>query len=246
MSQMELVDTAVPVKKKTRKIYFGKDVQDAIIRYNTLNETDTIEKARLFNSKIYPAFMKLTENIINTWKFHRYETTYSDLQSEAVCQLYTKITGYDESKGRAYSYFTIICRNYLIQNSQALYKAEKEKSDLNAVDDERNVINEVLLNNYQETLADFLYKWCNWCEHNLSIIFKSKRDQRVADSIIELMRNSTEFDIYNKKYFYILIRERSNVDTQNITKVVKVLRELFIEMFDEYRKDGYIDSSRYI
>jgi hypothetical protein len=190
--------------------------------------------------------MKLSENIINTWKFHRYETTYSDLQREVVCQLYTKISGYDESKGRAYSYFTIICRNYLIQNSQTLYKAEKAKAELDAVDAERNITNEVILTNYQETLSDFLYKWCIWIEQNLSKIFKSKRDQRVADAIIELMQNSSEFDIYNKKFFYILIRERSNVDTQNITKVIKILKDLFTEMFRDYQKDGFINSLKYL
>lgn len=243
---MELIELQAPKTKKTRKIYFGKDVQDAIIRFNTLPESSFVERTRLFNNNIYPAFMKLTENIINTWKFHRYETNYSDLQREVVCQLYTKISGYDESKGRAYSYFTIICKNYLIQNSQSLYKAGKEKAELEAVDAERNITNEVILSNYQELLSDFLYKWCAWCETNLTKLFKSKRDQRVADSIIELMKNSSEFDIYNKKFFYILIRERSNVDTQNITKVVKILKDLFTDMFKDYQKDGFINSAKYL
>jgi hypothetical protein len=243
---MMLTELEEPKTKKTRKIYFGKDVQDAIIRFNQLEESSVVEKTRLFNNKIYPAFMKLTENIINTWKFHRYETNYSDLQREVVCQLYTKLSGYDESKGRAYSYFTIICRNYLIQNSQTLYKAEKAKVELTVVDDERNITNEIILSNYQETLSDFLYKWCDWTEINLTKLFKSKRDQRVADSIIELIRSNSEFDIYNKKFFYILIRERSNVDTQNITKVVKILKDLFTQMFRDYQKDGFINSSKYL
>jgi hypothetical protein len=245
MQQMTVNDIEAP-KGKKRKIYFGKEVQDAIIKFNNLSESSFVERTRLFNGQIYPAFMKLTENIINTWKFHRYETNYSDLQREVVCQLYTKISGYDESKGRAYSYFTIICKNYLIQNSQNLYKAGKAKEELDVVDAERNITNEIILSNYQETLADFLYKWCNWCEINLTKIFKSKRDQRVADSILELMKNSSEFDIYNKKFFYILIRERSNVDTQNITKVVKILKDLFTQMFRDYQKDGFINSSKYL
>lgn len=241
-----LLTEDAPKTKKQRKVYFGKDVQDAIIKFNELPESSTIEKTRLFNNQIYPAFMKLTENIINTWKFHRYETNYSDLQREVVCQLYTKIPGYDESKGRAYSYFTIICRNYLIQNSQNLYKSGKIKTELEAVDSERNITNEIILSNYQETLSDFLHKWCLWIDANLTKIFKSKRDQRVADSIVDLMKSSSEFDIYNKKFFYILIRERSNVDTQNITKVVKVLKDLFTDMFRDYQNDGFINSTKYL
>jgi len=85
--------------EKKRKIYFGKDVQDAIIRYNYIEEYNVpssyVEKTKLFNDTIYPAFLKLTENIINTWKFHRYETTFSDLQRDAVAFLFTKMNGYN-------------------------------------------------------------------------------------------------------------------------------------------------------
>ena len=88
---MEILEVVKP--KKVRKVYFGKEVQDAIIRYNILESENTgyIEKTRLFNTTIYPAFLKLTENIINTWKFHRYETNFSDLQRDAVAFLFTKM-----------------------------------------------------------------------------------------------------------------------------------------------------------
>ena len=106
--------------------------------------------------------------------------------------------------------------------------------------------NEVILSNYQETLHDFIHNWCNWCESNLKVIFKSQRDRRVADSIIEMFRSSNDVDIYNKKLLYVLIRERAGVDTQHITKVIKVFKDLFTEMFTEYQKHGFIKSSKYL
>ena len=112
---MEVLEIDEVKPKKVRKVYFGKEVQDAIIEFNSLGQSDSVQQARLFNNTIYPAFLKLTENIINTWKFHRYETTFSDLQRDAVAFLFTKMPGYDSSKGRAYSYFTIVCRNFLIK-----------------------------------------------------------------------------------------------------------------------------------
>ena len=243
---MEILEVTKP--KKVRKVYFGKEVQDAIIRYNILESESTgyIEKTRLFNTTIYPAFLKLTENIINTWKFHRYETNFSDLQRDAVAFLFTKMNGYNEDKGRAYSYFTIVCRNFLIKESQTLYETNKNKAELEIIDEERNITNEVILNEYQESLKDFIHNWCNWCECNLKLIFKSQRDRKIADSIIEMFRSSHDVDIYNKKLLYVLIRERAGVDTQHITKVIKVFKDLFTEMFAEYQKHGFIKSSKYL
>lgn len=234
--------------EKKRTVYFGKDVQDAIIRYNIL-ETERgnyVEKTKLFNEKIYPAFLKLAENIINTWKFHRYETTFSDLQRDAVAFLFTKMPGYNEEKGRAYSYFTIVCKNFLIHKSQVLYDTSKIKFELDVVDNERNIINEVSMSDYQETLKDFMNKWCDWCDLNLEKLFKSKRDRRIADSILEIFRNSEDIDIHNKKLLYILVRERANVETQHITKVVRIFKDIFTEMFSEYRKNGFIQTKKYL
>jgi len=229
-------------KKKKRKIYFGKDVQNAIIECNNLNPDLKHQRDRLFNTVIYPAFMKLTENIINTWKFHRYETNFTDLQLETVSELYQKMPGYNPEKGRAYSYFTIIAKHFLIKRSKQIYAATKAKTDLVIVDAERNLSMERTIEGYQESLKDFISHWCNWCEYNLGNMFRSSRDQKVADAIIELFRTSDDIDIYNKKLLYVFIRERANVDTQHITKVVKVMRTNFVEKFEEYKSNGFIVS----
>ena len=52
-------------RKKKSKVYFGKDVQDAIIRYN-LSEDFNI-KNKIYYNEIHKAFDKLAENIINTF-----------------------------------------------------------------------------------------------------------------------------------------------------------------------------------
>jgi len=223
--------------KKKRTIYFGKDVQDAILQYNSGELTDT-QRSRLYNKLIYPAFMKLAENIINKWKFHNYETTYSDLKHDAVVALTTKLNGYDVELGKAYSYFTIICKNFLIKTSQDLYNNYKDRADLQHVDLDRNINSELTYTDYQEELKDFIMLWTNWLDNNLTSIFKSKKDQKIADAAIELLRNSSEIDLYNKKLFYILIRERSGVETHHVTKVMKVIKEMFMSMFKTYRTHG--------
>ncbi len=241
-----MTQTKTEKTKTVKKPYFGKDTQDAIIQFNSLPESDKITRDKLFKEKIYPALMKLTENIINTWKFQLHDSSFQDFQHELVYELYSKLSGYKPESGKAYSYFTIIARNAAIRRSEIITEKIKQSTDITQIDDTRNLSAETSLTDYQETLREFIQLWCNWCEDNLDKLFKSSRDQKIADSVLELLRNSANFDIYNKKLLYVLIRERSGVDTQNITKVVKILKENFYSMFKDYQNDGFVESDRYL
>lgn len=225
-------------KKSVNKIYFGQDVEDAIQEYN--KETNLLYKQRIFSQKIYPALNKLTENVINTWKFWRYETTYADLKADIVSHLYERLHMIDPGQGKAYSYFTRCIYHYCIKKNQDLYKEQIRAADLIEVDEERDISAERYLETYRESLKDFIILWSDWCMNNLDALFKSKNDRKVAEAIITLFQNASDLELFNKKELYILIREHSRLDTQYITRVTQQLKELFNRMFQTYQKDGKI------
>ena len=55
-------------KKKTKNQYFTQATEDAIVSYNSL--TNPEERSRIYQNEINYAFLKLTENIIHTFKFY--------------------------------------------------------------------------------------------------------------------------------------------------------------------------------
>jgi len=254
--------------KKKRKPYFGKEVQAAIVYYNEIegeltNEIaelssqglDTselqlklskvpLEKTRLFNTMIYPALAKLCENIIHTWKFYNYETDYLDLKTEAISFLYEQLHKYNPATGsKAYSYFTIVARNFFIKKSQTVAQARKTRDDLDQVDLNRNIDAEITYSDYQEQLKDFTYYWSFWIEKNIDRLFKSKIDKKVAQAIAVIFRTADELDIFNKKMLYVLIREQAMIDnTLHVTRVVKKLKVHFYNMFEDFQKEGKIIS----
>ena len=61
----------MPRKKSKKKLYFGPEVQDAIVRYN-LSEKPS-ERNKIYQEEIHAAFDKLCENIINTFKFEYFD-----------------------------------------------------------------------------------------------------------------------------------------------------------------------------
>lgn len=228
-------------KKSSDTIYFSEITQQAIVDYN--NSSCSSHRNRVFREHIYPALDKLVENIIHTWKFYQYETTYHDLKIETVSFLVEKLDRYTQDQGKAYSFFTVIAKNYLIQRNTAVYKAKSFGTDLEVVDEERNIAHEVFTSKRKEQLQDFLEIWTKKLENNLEKTFSSPRDRAIADSVIELFRSCDDIEDFSKKKLYILIRERAGVKTQHITKVVNHLRKKFVTEYAVYIQDNYLPTA---
>ena len=108
------------------------------------------------------------------------------------------------------------------------------------LDERRNISAEVALSDHQESLRDFTNLWVEWYDSNINNIFSNKRDIIVADTILELFRMRENIESFNKKALYILIRERTGLKTQNITKVLNVMKRDYTKMFGTYRRSGHI------
>jgi hypothetical protein len=87
-------------KPKERKGYFYELEEQAIVQY--INETDSSEKNRIFNSVLYPALTKMIESIIRRYKLFVPDEDFEQNFNDTISYLLTKIshfkpqiTGYD-------------------------------------------------------------------------------------------------------------------------------------------------------
>ena len=221
-------------KQKKRRGYFFEENENAIIAYN--EETNYILRDRVYTQHIHKPFMKLAENLIHTFKFYCFDDPYVDVQAEVVAYLIEKIDKYDPTKGsKAYSYFSIVAKNYLIYNNNENYKKMKLRTGLDAVDMKRNITNEVVREEIIEAKKDFTDYMVAYWDDNLTVLFTRKKDIRVAAAIVELFRRRETIEIYNKKALYIMIREMADVKTQYITKVVNIMRRIYREKWEIYQ-----------
>jgi len=225
-------------RKPSKKQYFTYITDKAIIAYNT--EPSWSKRNKVFRDHINYPFNKLVENIYHTFKFSYFDVPYEDVKAEVVAFLVQKIGKFQEGKGKAFSYFSIIAKNYLIIQNNANYAKLKARNGLEIIDERRNISAEVALSDHQESLRDFTDQWCSWYDDNLNVIFSNKRDIVVADTILELFRMRNNIENFNKKALYILIRERTGLKTQNITKVINVMKRDYAKMFATYRKSGFL------
>ena len=229
-----------PKKKKGKKMYFDMDVQDGIVRYNALDpDKDQAERNKIYTEEIHYAFDKLCENIINTFKFEYFDDVYIDVKQEVLSFLVMNMHKYDHTKGsKAFSYFSVVCKNYLILHNNANYKRYCSHTSVDVLN------SKPVSNNRQEYFAEFTDGIIDYFENNINTLFKTKRDIDVAYAIVELLKRRHEIENFNKKALYVLIREMTNIETSYITKVVNVLRKEYKFIICEFDEKGIIEGKR--
>ena len=235
--------TAIPVKKKkkTKNYYFDQITENAIIRYN---KTDNAAlKNIIYNDHISYAFDKLAENIIHTFKFYYFDVPSEQVKHEVVSFLVMNMHKFKEGKGKAFSYFSIVAKNYLILNNNNNYKKMKSHREIDVLDFKRNLSSESQVIADKETYEEFTSMMLDYWENNLPNIFKRHKDILVADAVLELFRRSQNMENFNKKALYVLIREMTGSNTQHITRVVNVMKKYYKRLFKEFQYSGSIDTS---
>ena len=230
----------MPVKKKRKKkskIYFGTPVHDAIVAYN--RSEDYTFRHKIYTEEIHPAFLKLAENIINTFKFSYFDYGFRDLQEEVVSNLVINMHKFDETRGsKAFSYFSIVAKNYLILNNNANYKKMKSHDDISILNGHGIKDNNIETSTSKEVFektVEFLYD-------RLDILFPKPKDKHVAESILYLCKNKDQIDNFNKKALYIMIREMTDVQTSKITQISNVFRRIYPRIQDQILTKGHIEN----
>jgi hypothetical protein len=231
-------------KPKTSNQYFTQETEDAIIEY--LNEINPNRRNRIYNEKIKYAFHKLTENIIHTFKFYYTEVeTISELQHEVTSFLLEKLHLYNQSKGKAYSYFGTIAKRYLILYNNKNYEKLKNKTEVEAIDEDKSITLDIINsdNEFDNELMGknyFINNFTQYVDIHLYKIFPDEEDAKTVDAIMTLFKQRENLDIFNKKGIYIYIRELTEQDTPQITKVMKNLKKVYKRLLNQYLDYGYV------
>ena len=228
-------------RKKKSKIYFGTPVQNAIIRYN--ENSNPVIKNRIYKEHIAFAFNKLAENLIHTFKFYYFDYSFKDVKDEVVSFLVMQMPKYRPDKGRAFSYFSVVGKNYLILNNNNNYKKMKSQDDISVLDFNRDVQGESTTGEVTEYYGEFVEQMLEYWENNITNIFKRQKDILVADSVLEIFRRRQNIENFNKKALYIMIREMTNSNTQHITRVINQMKNYYYNMIEEFSTTGNIDTT---
>ena len=227
-------------KKGSARYYFTQKTEDAIIRYN--NEERPVMRNRIYNDHIRDAFDKLCENIIHTFKFYYFDVPSEEVKNEVVSFLVMNMHKYTEGKGKAFSYFSIVAKNYLILHNNNNYKKMKTHDKIDVMDWDRSIQTEISQQNTNQEFSEFVQQMLEYWDNNMNVIFRRQKDVRVADAVLHIFRIKGNIENFNKKALYILIREMTQSNTQHITRVINVMKKYQKGIYKEFQVNGFIDT----
>jgi hypothetical protein len=229
-------------RKKSKANYFTSETEDYIKRYN--NSTDIEYKNKIFTEHIYLPFYKLAENIIHTFKFYYTDVEQiEDLKHEIVSVLLEeKIMKFDPDNGaKAYSYFGTIVKRWLINYNNKNYKKLKQIGSFSDIEDSFEPDLDVDSKD-SVTISKFVDNWVEEVYESIETIFPKEAELKIADAVLTIFKTRYDLDIFKKKALYIYIREMTDCQTPQLTKVISVLKDDFKSKYQHYYDNGFLSN----
>ena len=218
---------------RKRKGYFYEEQEQAV--YDYINAQDPIEKNKIFNEWLKPAFTKMIESIIRRYKLYPPDECFDETFNDTISFLMTKIDKFNPNKGyKAYSYCGTICKNYLLFK---LNQYKKQQTRQESYGDFYDVVNDsdtYVMEAVGETNEDFLGNLIdNTCSEIKRIIETNKEtkltqdEKKVGLALIELFENWDDLfqemgsNKFNKSSILLYLKETTMLTTPEIRNSMK-------------------------
>lgn len=230
-------------KKAKNKYYFTQDTENWISKYN--QEENSYLRNKIYEEHLKYPLEKLVENIFNTFKFEYFLDDPLDVQREVLSFIMLNLHKYKGDRGKAFSYFSIVAKNYLILNNNKNFKVKKIYQDIDEVEEVYDIQDETENRNQHDSTEEFVDLMYSFWEIKIPQIFEKKRDLQIAYSIIELFRYIDVIDVFRKKTLYLMIREMTGYTGQHITPVLNKMKPIQHRIYDDFLTIGKIREERY-
>jgi len=225
-----------------RKGYFYEEEEKAFVDY--LNATDKEVKDLIFNSKLLPAFTKMTESIIRRYNLYPPDEEFKETFDDTMSFLITKIENFNPESGyKAYSYCGTIIKNYLIYKINQFAKNQKRNTSYDAYNtEELTNITDTLKYSYDGNsnnitfLGELMKKTAFDIKEMVDDPVKNKLNEnqiKVGKALIEILTNWEELfarmgsDKFNKSSILLFLKETTLLSTKEIRDSMKNYKSLY-------------------
>lgn len=231
--------------------YFDCVTQKAIIDF--ISSESSSERAAIYEEFIKPAFEKLVDGLIFTNKY-KGSFGYDDLKNDCVAFLYENIEKYDPRKvnqgSKAFSYFNVMARNYLMGKSIRTSRKNKEEIryiEQNCRDDSfrKENMQQTVERSVEENFLDkeFFHVVLNELDNWRDKFFSRDSERNLIDSISVLMKNVDRVNINNKKAVYMYLKELTGMNSKQLMINLNKVRKRYRFLKKLYDRNMYYNSS---
>ena len=226
-------------KNSTKKLYFGPEVDAAIVRFNTSENPS--ERERIYTKEIHPAVSKLIENVINVYKFRRTIHDIEQAEQECLVHIYKALVRFDPTRGtKAFSYFNQITKNFFI----AAYRRQQRDSSRNLCYDDviktraNEGTNQIATSEDEFERAELVRFIVFEAQTRWLTEAAKENDKIVISAVIELFKEADGLEILSKRAVYVYLREITGLETKKITNAISKLKVRYTYSLKRF-EEGY-------
>ena len=227
-------------RKPLTKQYFGPPQEQAVRIFLTATTWD--EKNMVYNEFLRDPLIKMIDSIIRRYKLYRPNMEFSDIHTDTLSFLVTKMEKFKPAKGKkAYSYFGTICKNYLMgqimkdnrdKNRKISYEdisyslEQKEEYSYTIFDGDLEI--DTVMKSLIRELKIFT------TENRLNV-----NEEKIGYCLIDVFENYESIFIagkgnkFNKNIILYQLREMSGLTTKEIRSALKPFKALYKEIVEK-------------
>ena len=240
--QSSLRKKKLPRKKIKRRpgtskarMYFDMNTQAAILQYQ--QSEDRAEKEKLYVSTILPSFEKLVENLIFIYGFAKPSENYLTLKSDCVSFLYETIHKWDVTRGtKAFSYFNVVAKNWLIINSRRTQKRKRRHVSMSDItimskNDKASLARHDVIDAPDDIMIKMLFK------DEIMVLLKEIKERlsgenelKCIDAVITVFETIQQLDFLNKRAVFVYIRDISGLSPKQLSVAMSQIRKHYRQL----------------
>jgi hypothetical protein len=221
-----------PAKPVTPRMYFNINTQIAIVAYQ--DSTNKKEKDKLYIDVIMPAFERLTENLINIYKFTSLYDSFDDLKNDCVNYMFEAIYKFDVKRGtNAFSYFNVVAKNFLINRTKQKTQRIKRNVSLDSPDELSSEDTQILEDRWTvQSQDDLLVTQINLSGviqllYEIRSKVKSENELNCINGIITIFEKIDEIDIVNKNAILLYMKELTGLTSKQLSTSMQTIKRSY-------------------
>lgn len=216
--------------KSDGKDYFSNETQDAIVQYQ--GATCPEEKNKIYIEKILPAFDRLSQNLIFIYGFISPGEPYEHLKNDCVSFLFETIYKWDPGKGtKAFSYFNVVAKNWLIINSRRKAKGDRRNISIELEDDmskrdkaayeAHDIVagpdEDMIKANFRNEIMEVLLE--------IQKTVSGDNEKKCIDAVVTVFETIDHLDFLNKRAIFVYVRDISGLSPKQLSVAMSIIRK---------------------
>ena len=227
---------------KKRNMYFTKDTQASIEKYQNTEEAESDLKEEIYKKEILPAFDQLAESLIFVYGFNSPYDSVAEMKTDCVTFLYETIHKWDPARGtKAFSYFNVVAKNWLIircRNAAKENRRHVSLTDMTSLSfkDQSAIAESSVAPSPQDEmealeLRPAIFKLLDEIEGRI----KKDNEKICVSAIRTVFENVDNLDFLNKRAIYVYVREISGLTSKQLSVAMSRIRKHYREIVHDAR-----------